>query len=106
MILFTTSCSKDKTVYGIADCPDPISFSDDVKPIINLNCATSGCHDANTTTPYKFIDHEDISANADLILSVIRHESGVTPMPLGGNQIADSLIKKIECWVIQGKLDN
>ena len=106
IVIITTSCSKDKTKFAAADCPDPISFMDDVKPIIDLNCATSGCHDANTSTPYAFTQYSTIAANANLILSVIRHEAGVTPMPLGGNQLADSLIQKINCWVIQGKLDN
>ncbi len=106
LMILTVSCSKDKTEFAAADCPDPISFANDVKPIIDVNCATSGCHDANTSTPYEFANYDDIAANANLILSVIRHETGVTPMPLNGNQLADSLIQKINCWVIQGKLDN
>jgi hypothetical protein len=100
------ACTKDKTSVSAASCPDTISFANQVKPIIDLNCATSGCHNSASSGGYNLTTYSAISANANIILSVIKHESGVTPMPFGGAKLADSLIQQFECWVIQGKLEN
>ncbi len=101
------SCTKEKTSISAAQCPDTISFSAQVMPIFDLNCSTSGCHDATTAqSGYNFTTYANIAANSSVILDVINHGSGVTPMPFGSPKLADSLIQQIECWVLQGKLDN
>lgn len=50
--------------------------------------------------------YSNIQANADIILSVIRYEGGVVNMPLGGSKLSDSLIQQMNCWILQGKLEN
>ena len=100
------SCTKDKTSLSAASCPDTISYSNQIKPMIDLNCSTSGCHDATNSGGYNLTTYSNIAANANTILSVIKQEPGYSPMPLGGAQLADSLIQQFECWVIQGKLEN
>ncbi|HOZ87277.1 MAG TPA: hypothetical protein PL029_05935 [Bacteroidia bacterium] len=45
------SCTKDKTprpVESIPCDPNKVYFEKSIKPIINSNCAMSGCHDATT----------------------------------------------------------
>lgn len=106
---FILSCSKDKVtqVPIAADCADTISFSNEVLPLFNQNCSTSGCHDAGSAASgYVFTNHTNISATADQALGAMRHDGGFTPMPLGGAKLADSLIQKVECWIAQGKMNN
>jgi hypothetical protein len=103
------SCSKDNvSQYSSSDgpCTDSISFSADIEPLISQNCTVSGCHDSGSSTGYEFISHGTIAANATIMLSAMRWESGVVPMPQGQPQLPDSLIKKFSCWIDQGKLDN
>ena len=104
VVLIASSCKKD--IAPLATCVDEISYTQDVKPIIDLNCSTSGCHDASTAGGYSFISYVSVSANASAILSVINHESGFTPMPYGTGKLADSTIQRINCWIQQGKLNN
>lgn len=99
------SCTQDKITAFSADCPDMISFSQDVEPMFINTCSTSGCHDATATAGYDLTGYSNISTNADVLLGVIRHETGV-PMPLGGNQWPAENIQKFQCWIDQGKLDN
>lgn len=108
MVVSISSCEKDKTSVATPDqCPDTISFSGIVEPIIQANCSTSGCHDAGTSASgYNLEGHGNISANANDILNVIRHESGVTPMPYFQPKLNDSIIEQFDCWVVQGKLNN
>ena len=70
------------------------------------NCAVSGCHDVNAASGYDFTLYSTVSGNAELMLSSMRHETGTTPMPLGNNKLADSLIGKFSCWIAQGKQNN
>lgn len=101
-------CDKDKTEVSLIseDCPDTVSFMNQVEPWVNLNCSTSGCHDVASAGGYNLNGYLNISANAAIILNVIRHDAGFTAMPLGGGQIEDSLIQHFECWIAQGKQDN
>ena len=106
-----TSCEKDKTQLPEPvtpeQCPDTISFSGIVEPIIQANCATSGCHNVFTAAAgYNLEGYGNISANANAILNVINHEPGPTPMPYNMPKLNDSIIGQFDCWVVQGKLNN
>jgi uncharacterized membrane protein len=47
---FLSTCTKDKTPVPIEPCdPNQVYFERDILPIINSNCAKSGCHDAATS---------------------------------------------------------
>lgn len=108
-LIFVTfiSCRKDKVEEIIPveeECPEERSFSEDVLPIISNNCSTTGCHDANSTNGYTFINYQQIQEHADIMLTAI---SGPNPtMPQNSDKLADSLIKTFDCWVKQGKLNN
>lgn len=102
--LITFSCKKDKTTAPL--CTEEISFSVDVQPIIMNSCATTGCHSGpNASNNMNFTTYENIFEHHVLIGRSIRHESGVTPMPVGPQLSADN-ISKISCWIEQGAPNN
>ena len=102
---------KDQTTEppppGVCDT-DTVSFSGEIQPlIIDASCNVAGCHDSGTSSAgYAFGNYDQISSNSAVILEVLSHNSGVSPMPLGGDKLADSLIQKFDCWIQQGLLDN
>jgi hypothetical protein len=102
------SCSKDKTEdVQPLDCSDEISFSSDISTLISMSCATSGCHNQTSgAAGYVFTNYENISNEKELILRTMRHEQGVTPMPLGQPKLAQEDIDKFYCWIEQGALNN
>lgn len=105
-IFLLMSCKQDKIVPVVEECPETISFAQDVQPLINTNCSTSGCHAAGFISP-TLLTHADVDANANSILARIQKDpTDGQLMPSGGPKLADSLIQKIKCWVSQGKLDN
>lgn len=101
-ILF--SCKKDVTPVQL--CVEEVSFAETIQPFIELNCSTSGCHDASASGGYEFLDFPSVSTNASIILNVIKHEGGFSPMPMNGPKTADSTILQFQCWIEQGKLNN
>lgn len=104
MVFLFSSCSKDKVFVSTPpNCPDTVSFTNEVLPIIQNNC--SGCHSAGNGTAYTFTNHGNIAASADAIIGSMKG-NGYQLMPQGGPALADTLIQKVECWIFQGKLNN
>jgi hypothetical protein len=105
-IFFTviSSCSKDD--HNAVDCAGVTpGYTNDIAPILNANCATSGCHSAlfpasginlSAYTPAK-----SASINGKLLQS-IKHESGVAAMPQGASKLPEASIRLIECWIKNG----
>ena len=106
-ILVMTACTyeNEEELFGTIE-PDPgsepvvVNLSSQVIPIVNSNCAVSGCHVAGVQFPNLLIKANIIS-NASSIKS--RTQSG--NMPRGGTL---SLAEKnlIKNWVDQEAKDN
>jgi len=103
------SCKKDVTPEFIPvaeNCPDTISYSMQIQPLLDINCSTSGCHDAASgASGYVLETHSQVSSASSIVFNAMSH-SGASPMPLGGDKLADSLIKQFECWIEQGTQNN
>jgi len=105
--LFFYSCKKDKAPEPVPfDCEDTISYSAIIEPLINQSCATSGCHNNSGAGGYIFGSYAAVEENKATILKSIRHESGVTPMPIGAAKLTPEQIQSFNCWIEQGALDN
>lgn len=108
--LLAVSCRRDKVdiePIDPSDCTETISYSQDIQPMLDINCSTSGCHNSNTgAAGYILETHAQVEEHAQIILSVIRHESGFSAMPQGSPKLNDSIIKQFKCWIDQGKLFN
>jgi hypothetical protein len=103
--MHVSSCTKEKVPAG--ECADTIYFQATIQPLIITNCSTSGCHDAsNGAGGYALEDHASISMNADIILTSIRHEGSIQPMPQDLPKLSDADISHFSCWMQQGKLNN
>jgi len=109
--LLIVACKKDQApiINPIPEgaCVDTVSFAQTIQPLIEQSCATTGCHDANTSqSGLNYSGHFNISLFSDPMIGSIRHDQGFAPMPFAAPKFADSLIQKIECWIAQGKLNN
>jgi hypothetical protein len=113
--LLLVSCAKEKSVAPViinqivltAECPDTIFYSTQIKPFIDINCATSSCHSASAhAAGYDLSNHANVSANLDIIIQSMDPTSGLTLMPLGGAIIDATTLSQIKCWKGQGKLNN
>ena len=71
--------------------------------LINDERLITGCHD--NQNGYSLTNHSNISSNSSAIIGSMRN-SGYQLMPQGGPALHDSIIKRIECWVNQGKQNN
>jgi hypothetical protein len=103
MVIGISSCKTSSVAKnpcaGIAT-----SYTTDIKPILDANCASS-CHSAE-----KHMHHLDLSTYESVkaesgnpeFLGAINHESNYTPMPKNHPKLDDASIQKIQCWVQNG----
>lgn len=107
-LIFSTACSKDRAPDPIPfECADTtISYSLSIEPLVIENCATSGCHGNSAAGGYRLDSYEKIEQHKFDIITVIKHEDGLTPMPLGAPKLSITQIQSFVCWVEQGAPNN
>lgn len=108
-ILFLSfmSCVKDSAkmipavTVSVNFC-DTITFSKHIKPIINNNCATSGCHVMGGSGDGDFTGYSGLKAKVDNGKFKLRvFDSPNNPMPAAGMLPPDQL-SLIKCWLDKG----
>ena len=103
-IFVLTSCVKEKVPTEFAACSDPVSYSQDIFPLIETNCV--GCHnEVVAANDVILTSHTLISNEANRMINSMQ-ASGMDLMPFGGPPLSDSLIQLFQCWILQGKQDN
>ena len=80
-----------------------ISYNDQIEPIIDANCAKSGCHDGSNASIPDWTDLAEVQENAANIKT--RTGNGTMPPP-GNDPLQPEQIQAIACWVDDGALDN
>jgi hypothetical protein len=95
------SCKKDQ-VSAACESNKTISYSSQIKPMIENNCLS--CHSTGGNSP-SLTDHASVATHATHVLNSLTG-NGAQLMPLGGPALNDSLISQFSCWIAQGKKNN
>ena len=105
VILLSYGCYNDKEeiLYGATTCDGTnASFSVNVSPIIQSNCAITDCHAAGSANgPGALTSYSQIKNAAVEIKSAVVSRF----MPQNGS-LSSSQIKSISCWVDAGAPNN
>ncbi len=105
------SCSKDKTSEPLPCEANPL-FETEIKPIFLNNCTS--CHNSNINYARIVLeDYESIVENIDHSVSEINagtmpYDEDFTPAINSSliDVLDDTLIDKIECWILNGMQNN
>ena len=105
------SCSKDKTDEPLP-CESNSLFETEIKPIFLNNC--TNCHNSNINYASVILeDYESIVENIDHSISEIKagtmpYDENFTPAISSSliDVLNDTLIDKIECWILNGMENN
>lgn len=130
--LVLTGCGGDSST-GPDPNPDPdpdpdpnrnVSYSQDIEPIFQGNCTTSGCHDSGTqesgvnlSSYQDAIESKGVQYDALVINPENPDESPLVDkiepspeigerMPFEGNPLTQSEIDSIRAWIADGAPDN
>lgn len=96
-----TGCTYETLPAPAFNCENGVSFSEDIKPIIETKCAIAGCHDGSASYPPDFNVFENFQERAELV----KRYTGDGTMPKTGS-LSPSQIDAIACWVDNGALAN
>lgn len=118
ILLFSGACKKDDDPEITEEqCGDVnASFNEQVLPIFTGSCAFSGCHSsASAEAGFVFDNYENIksaieSDQAGFLASINFEGNSSGWMPRSNpsdpaqpqNQLPQSDIEKIECWIVKG----
>lgn len=74
-------------------------YTKDIKPILDQYCVD--CHKNNGTSIFydTYVLAQTIARDGSRLSDAINWKGSIK-MPLGGSKLPDSLIKKIECWIL------
>lgn len=105
--LFISSCSKsvstDKYFSSVSctETDDTLNtYSGKIHTILNSRCATSGCHNASSSSSGKDYSSYNAAVNgfSGSALCAINHDGGCNPMPQGSSKLSDADIHDLTCW--------
>jgi len=99
-------CTYDNAeeLYGESECQqNGVSFARTIAPIIQNNCAISGCHVNGRQLP-TLENYDQIAANAQRIR--FRTSNGTMPPASSGKSLTQEEIDQINCWVESGTPEN
>jgi hypothetical protein len=105
--LLAISCYVDneEELYGPVTCDtSAITYANDILPIINNSCATSGCHEAGNTAIGDFSTYAGVKAKVDngtFTNRVLVQKDMPPAAPLSNCEQA-----KIQQWINDGALNN
>ena len=117
-IIFISGC--DDTGPIDTDIPDKdVSYSQHIQPILNVKCATSGCHDdATSAAGYSMTSWTNINriplvipgeSEVSHIVMVLTGQGGLLIMPPPSSPIApvtDRELNGIKTWIDEGAKNN
>jgi hypothetical protein len=101
VLLGLAQCAKDKAPEPDKCNVPTLSYTTNVKPILDAKCATAGCHDAaSNTSGFDYSSYNASKAGGDAYICKIKGTCGSIMPPSG--KMADSLICILEGWKNQG----
>lgn len=104
--------SEEKLYYEVSTTCDlsNVTFGATVKPILQASCLS--CHSnakaAKDGAGIKIENYSDVQtlAKSGVLMAVINHKPGNSPMPLGGSKLSNCEISKLQKWIDNGTLNN
>ncbi|HTX88659.1 MAG TPA: c-type cytochrome domain-containing protein [Bacteroidales bacterium] len=101
---------------GVKCSPDTVYFYNDILPLINSNCAKSGCHDEAshqgdlTLTTYQGIMNGGVEPfhpeSSDLYQKIITGNPDDRMPPPPDNPLTSAQAELVYKWILQGALNN
>ncbi|NNC94231.1 MAG: hypothetical protein HKN92_01635 [Chitinophagales bacterium] len=114
ILAISSSCNYDYFEPVVVIIPDTVSFSQDIMPIFDESCNTSGCHVSGGVSPdltlasawfelwiFGYIDTANATSSG--LYQVMNSESD--PMPPNG-KLPEDKVQLVLAWIEQGALDN
>lgn len=104
LVVFDSCVSHDFPEYT---CSDTVSFSEDIRIIIETKCALSGCHNGDMGPDLNWTIFQNFHQRAESGLVKFRVTNRIMPPDYStGGPLTQEQINTIACWADQGAVNN
>lgn len=98
------SCSKDKLDPNTDVCTEEITYTQEIRTIINSTCAYAGCHDGSGApgdyTTFKAM--QPALDDRDFMRRVIETQDMPPPYSIGPTSLSPEEYILMRCWILGG----
>ena len=106
IIVLSYSCSSDSEDTLMPLSQNKITYTQNVKPIIDSNCIVCHNNPPVNGAPFSLLTYGDVSSRASQVLTAISRQNGeARAMPPSG-RLSQSTIDIIDQWISDGLLEN
>lgn len=96
LILLFSACNREQ-IEPQEKCEQEVSYTNDVKEIIDASCAFSGCH-INGSAPGEFSSYQGLQTYLDNDLFRSRVLVIQNMPPAGVDQLTEQELELLTCW--------
>jgi hypothetical protein len=108
MLLFASiwviSCSDDKLDPNTDVCTEEISYTQEIRSIINTSCAYIGCHDGSSAPGNytSFQAMQPVLTDSDFMRRVIESQDMPPSYSMGPTSLSQEDLILMRCWILGG----
>ena len=123
LVMLSACQSRKVDLTGVGLAPDSVSYSADVRPVLDASCGGAACHIPNTTNGVNLSNYASIRASVGFQYGspiVVPGDADASPMvdkisgqpqfgermPRGMTPLLAGEIEIIRTWIDEGALDN
>lgn len=98
------SCSKDKLDPNTDACTEEITYTQEIRTIINTTCAYAGCHDGSSAPGdyTTFIAMQPTLSDLDFMRRVIESQDMPPSYSIGPTSLSREELILMRCWILGG----
>ncbi len=105
-ILYLTSCTNESNDDLGFECDESISYNQDVKQIVDVSCAISGCH-VGVFAWGNFTSYGGLVDKINLVSFKVLSDMSMPPEDSNGpSSLTNEELAIIECWINAGAPEN
>lgn len=112
-VIFFMSCYYDSQEalypsYSSSCDTANVTYSGIVVPILRNNCYSchSNANAASFGANIKLENYNDLTSQMSTVVTAIKHNGSISPMPKNGGKLSICLLTQIDIWVRKGMLNN
>ena len=110
IILAIWACSRDMAEPEDSNCNEVVTYEDDIRLIINNNCAYSGCHDGTGAAPGNYTFYSGLRSTFENSDEFVNRVISLKDMPpdyaTGPIALSVDEFNLVTCWTETGFLEN
>jgi hypothetical protein len=102
--IIVISCSEDKLDPNTDACTEEISYSQEIRSIINTTCAYVGCHDGSGAPGdyTTYLAMQPVLSDSDFMRRVIESQDMPPSYSIGPTSLSQEDLILMRCWILGG----